>query len=183
VTAGFRPLGERTIHDGHFLRFAVGTFEAPDGSTFERDILHHAGWVAVVPVTPEGEVVLVRQYRAAIDALLLELPAGVRDVPDEPLEQTAARELAEEVGLAAASMELLTSVHNSPGCADERGWIFLATGLSDVPLDAQGVEEQHMTIERIRLADAPRLIAEGEITDAKTQIGLLLAFHRHSFPR
>lgn len=178
MTAGFRALGERMLHQGHILRFSIGTFEAPDGSTFERDILHHPGWVAVVPVTADGEVVLVRQYRSAIDGSLLEIPAGIRDVDDEPLERTAARELAEEVGLAATSMELLTTVHNSPGCADEAGWIFLATGLRDVPLDAQGPEEQHMTIERIPLADAPALIAAGAITDAKTQIGLLLAHHR-----
>jgi ADP-ribose pyrophosphatase len=178
VTGGFLPLGERTLHEGHLLRFAIGTFEAPDGSRFERDILHHPGWVAVVPVTDTGEVVLVRQYRSAIDALLLEIPAGVRDVADEPLERTAARELREEVGLEAARLEPLSTVHNSPGCADERGWLFLATGLTEVGLDLQGPEEQVMTIERIALADAPRLIAEGAVTDAKTQIGLLLAHHR-----
>jgi len=173
----FRPVGERTLHEGHLIRFSIGTFAGPDG-TFERDIIHHPGWVAVVPVTDAGEVVLVRQYRAAIDAWLLEIPAGVRDVVHEPVEQTAARELAEEVGLAAGSLVPLTTVHNSPGCADERGWIFLATDLMSVPTDAQGPEEQHMTVERVVLADVPRLMAEGTITDAKTQIGLLLAHHR-----
>ena len=77
----------------------IGTFERPTATTFDRDIVHHPGAVAVVPLDDDGQVVMVRQYRAPIDQLLLEIPAGKRDVHGEDPELTAARELAEETGL------------------------------------------------------------------------------------
>ncbi len=174
----FSAVGEHVVYESRLLRVARGTFRAPDGSEFERDIVHHPGWVAVVPVTADGHVVCVRQFRAAVGEWLLEIPAGIRDVGDEPPEATARRELAEEAGLAAESVELVATIHNSPGFADEQGFVFLATGLSDVPLDRQGVEEDHMEIVRVPLADGPRLIARGEVSDAKTVVGLLLAAAR-----
>jgi len=91
---------------------------------------------------------------------------------------TARRELAEEAGVAAEKVELVATIHNSPGFADEQGLVFLATGLTEVPLDRQGVEEHHMEVVRVALADAARLVATGEVTDAKTVIGLLLAAAR-----
>ncbi|MBI2704341.1 MAG: NUDIX hydrolase [Actinobacteria bacterium] len=166
---------ERVIYEGRVIALAVGTFAAPDGHTFERDIVHHPGAVSVVPLLDDGRVVLVRQYRAALDVDLLEIPAGIRDVAGEAPELTAARELAEEVGLRATALQLLCRFHNSPGCSDEEVFIYLATGLAQVDRDLQGVEEQHMTIEHVRLDDVPALIARGDLTDAKTIIGLVLA--------
>jgi len=174
----FRLLAEDVVYESRLLRVARGRFSAPDGSEFERDVVHHPGWVAVVPVTDDGHVVCVRQYRAAVGTWMLEVPAGIRDVHGEPAEVTARRELAEEAGLSADRMELAATIHNSPGFADEQGSVFLATGLTEVPTDRQGVEEHHMTIVRVPLADAARLVASGEITDAKTVIGLLLAAAR-----
>lgn len=174
----FSAVGEDVVYESTLLRVARGTFRAPDGSEFGRDIVHHPGWVAVVPVTDDGHVVCVRQFRAAVGSWLLEVPAGIRDVGDEPPEVTARRELAEEAGLAADRVELVATIHNSPGFADERGLIFLATGLAEVPTDRQGVEEDHMEVVRVPLADAARLVASGEVTDAKTVVGLLLAAAR-----
>ena len=174
----FRAVAEDVVYESRLLRVARGRFSAPDGSVFERDVVHHPGWVAVVPVTDDGQVICVRQYRAAVEAWLLEIPAGIRDVGDEPLEATARRELAEEAGVGARKMELLATIHNSPGFADEQGWIFLATGLSEVATDRQGVEEHHMEVVRVPLADVARLVAAGEVTDAKTVVGLLLAAAR-----
>lgn len=171
----FTKLGERELYRGPVFAVVTGTFEAPDGSTFERDVVHHSGAVSVVAVDEEGRVPMVRQYRAALDALILELPAGKLDVPDEDAEACARRELAEEVGVAASSWELLCEFHNSPGFSDERHRVFLARGLSEVPDDRQGVEEESMTVEWVRLADAVSLVREGEVKDAKTVIGLLLA--------
>ena len=108
---GFQPLREETVFEGWILKVAKATFAGPDGQEFERDIVHHPGAVAAVPLDGD-DIVLVRQYRPALDALMIEIPAGLRDVAGEPLEQTARRELIEEVGLAAGSMELLTTVHN-----------------------------------------------------------------------
>jgi ADP-ribose pyrophosphatase len=171
----FSPVSEENIYTGRIVSLGVGTFRAPDGSTFNRDIVHHPGAVAVVPLLDDGRVVFVRQYRAPLDADVLEIPAGIRDVDGEPPDGTARRELVEEVGLDAEHVELLCHFHNSPGCSDEEVFVFLGTGLTDVGNDLQGVEEQHMTVERIPLDDAITMIAKGEITDAKTIIGLTLA--------
>ena len=171
----FRKAGERVVHDGHLISVAVGTFVDPDGGTFERDVVHHPGAVSVVPLLDDGDVLLVRQYRAAIDRDLLEIPAGKRDVEDEPPEETAARELIEEVGMKAGRLELLAEFYNSPGFCDEHSFVFLARDLEPCDTSAQGIEEQHMTIERVALSEVPGLIASGAIIDAKTIIGLCLA--------
>lgn len=174
----FSAVGEDVVYESRLLRVARGRFQAPDGSQFERDVVHHPGWVAVVPLTGDGHVVCVRQFRPAVAAWLLEIPAGICDVDGEPAELTARRELAEEAGMAADYVELVATIHNSPGFADEKGWVFLAAGLSEVPVDRQGVEEDHMEVVRVPLDDVARLIADGEVTDAKTVIGLLLAARR-----
>lgn len=170
----FRKLGEEEIWSGHVVTVAVGQFEAPDGEVIEREIVHHPGAVVVVPVDGD-EVILVRQYRAPLNSDLLEIPAGKRDVAGEAPIETAHRELAEEIGMRADTVELLANFYNSPGFCDEYTHLFVATGLTEVGRDAQGVEEQHMTIERVPIGDVGDLIASGEICDSKTIIGLLLA--------
>ena len=172
---GFRKLGEETVWRGTLVSAGTGTFVDPDGNRFERDVVHHPGAVVVVPVTGDGEVVLVRQYRAAIDRELLEVPAGKRDVVDEPVEVTAHRELEEEVGLRAGSLVKLAEFYNSPGFCDEHSFLFLATDLTPSATSFQGHEEQFMTIERVALDAVPGLIAAGELVDAKSIIGLCLA--------
>ena len=168
-------MSERTIHVGDRITLGRGTYEAPDGSVFERDVVHHPGAVGVVPIVEEGTaVLLVRQYRSAVGAELLEIPAGLRDVDGEPPIETARRELVEEVGMRAGRVELLCAFHNSPGFADEVVHVFAAYDLEPCDLDRQGIEEQHMTIEQVALDDVPSLVASGAITDAKTVIGLLL---------
>ena len=171
----FRKLGEEPAWSGTLVSAAIGTFADPDGNTFERDVVHHPGAVVVVPVTDAGEVILVRQYRAAIDRELLELPAGKRDVHDEPVERTAHRELEEEVGMKAGSMVKLAEFYNSPGFCDEHSFLFLATDLTPCATSFQGVEEGYMTIERVALDAVPGLVASGELVDAKSLIGLYLA--------
>jgi ADP-ribose pyrophosphatase len=174
---GFRKLDEQIVWQGTLVSAGTGTFVDPDGNEFERDVVHHPGAVVVVPVI-DGDVVLVRQYRAAIDDVLLELPAGKRDVADEPVEVTAHRELEEEVGMRAASMEKIAEFYNSPGFCDEHSFLFLATGLTECATSFQGNEEQHMTIERVSLDAVPQLIASGELVDAKSIVGLLVARER-----
>jgi 8-oxo-dGTP pyrophosphatase MutT (NUDIX family) len=176
--SGFRRLRERVVHEGHVITVVVGTFEAPDGRTFERDVVHHPGAVSVVAVDDRDQVVLVRQYRSALDEEILELPAGKLDVDGEDPMACAQRELAEEVGLAATSWEPLAAFHHSPGFCDELGRVFLARGLTEVDDARQGLEEQAMTIERWPLADALTMVRDGTVHDAKTVIGLLLARER-----
>jgi ADP-ribose pyrophosphatase len=175
TVAQFRHVGDRVLHRGRRIAFGVGTFESPDGDRFERDVIRDLGWVGVVPLLDDGRTVLmVRQYRGPIDATMLEIPAGLCDIDGEAPEVTGARELGEEVGQRAARMSLLARVHNSAGVSDEHGWVFLATGLTSVPDDRQGPEEQHMSVETLALADVPAMIADGRLTDAKSLIGLLL---------
>ena len=176
--AGFRKLGEVEVHKAFRFTVARGRFAAPDGEEFERDIVHHPGAVAIVPLHDDGTVTLVRQYRAALDGDLLELPAGLRDVEGEPDCDTAARELVEEVGLAAASLEELVTFRNSPGYCDESVTVFLGTGLREVAHDRQGIEEHAMEVVRLPVDEALGLVDRGEITDAKTIIGLELAARR-----
>jgi ADP-ribose pyrophosphatase len=173
----FRHLGDREVASGHRIRMVRASFEAPDGTTFERDVIRDKRVVAVVPVLDDGRtVLLVRQYRGAIDRELLEIPAGLCDVEgeDDP-EVTAARELAEEVGRRAGRLELLATIHQSAGISDEHGLIYLGTELVEVPDDRQGVEEAHMTVEPFDLAELDRAIDDGTLTDAKTVVGLLRA--------
>jgi ADP-ribose pyrophosphatase len=180
VSASFRKVDERLVYRGKVVDVAVGTFAAPDGSTFERDVIHHPGAVSVVAVDDEGRVPLVRLYRAALDEELLEIPAGKLDVEGEDPLVCAQRELAEEAGLAAETWELLCEFINSPGFCDERHRVFLARGLSEVPNDRQGVEEEAMTVEWFPLDDAIGMVRRGDVTDAKTVIGLLLAWEVRS---
>lgn len=174
---GFRQLGEREVWRGHVVWAVEAEFEAPDGERFEREVVRHPGAVSVVAVDGD-EAVLVRQFRAPLNALLLEIPAGKRDVEEEAPEATAHRELAEEVGLRAGRLELLAEFFNTPGFCDERAFVYLAQDLAPVDGDAQGVEERHLTVERVALAEVPARIASGELQDAKTIIGLLLARDR-----
>jgi ADP-ribose pyrophosphatase len=174
--ADFRKVSEREIHQGARTRVVSATFEAPDGATFERDIVRHAGAVGVVPIVEEGTAaLLVRQYRAPFGTTVLEIPAGLRDVADEPPETTARRELEEEVGMRAGRVEKLCEFWNAVGSSDEVTHVYMALDLEACDVAPQGVEEQHMTIEQVSLDDVPSLIAKGELVDAKTVIGLLLA--------
>ena len=173
---GFRKLREEVVYQGPLITVAKGAFVAPDGHEFERDIVHHPGAVSVVPVVDEGEaVLLVRQYRSAVEDDLLEIPAGKLDVEGEAPEACARRELIEEVGMRAGRMERLAVFYNSPGFCDERHWVFMGLDLEAATAAAHGIEEQHMTVERHSLDEVPDLIASGAIMDAKTIIGLTLA--------
>lgn len=171
----FRVTGEETVFKGRVMHVAVAQVEGPDGEQHQRDVLHHPGAVAVVPLHDDGSVTLVNQYRVALGRGLWEIPAGLRDVDGEPPVETAQRELIEEAGLEAARLDHLAMFHNSPGHSDEIVHIYLGTGLADVDDDRQGTEEQHMLVARLPLELALQMIDDGRITDAKTVIGLLRA--------
>ncbi|MEP7202143.1 MAG: NUDIX hydrolase [Ilumatobacteraceae bacterium] len=177
----FRHLGDRLVHQGYIWSVAVATFEAPDGEQFERDVIRSPGAVGIVPLLFEDgvpTVVFVRQYRGPLDRFVLEVPAGMRDVADEPLEVTAQRELAEEAGLSAGRLDHLTHFYSSAGMTDSILHLFLATDLTPVDQDLHGPEETHIEVLRMPLVEAVEMVARGEINDAKTVIGLLLVDRR-----
>jgi 8-oxo-dGTP pyrophosphatase MutT (NUDIX family) len=163
----FRPTGEEVVHRGRIITVTRATFVDPEGVAFERDVVRH----------PEA-VVLVRQYRPAIDRWTLEVPAGTCDVDGEPPAETARRELAEEAGYAPTELVLLTRCAITPGFCDEFSWVYLATGLTSVDLDRQGVEEHYMRVELVPLARFDAMVDDGTVIDATTILGVGLARRR-----
>jgi ADP-ribose pyrophosphatase len=171
---GFRFLGERSRYVGSFLSLVTGTFLDPKGFTFERDLIRHTGAVCIVPLEADGGVIMVRQYRGAIDRDVLELPAGKLDVPGEDVETAARRELLEETGCEARTLTHLGAFYNSPGFTDELTTCFLAEGLTHLARDVHGIEEEYMTLETIGLEELWELQARGELDDGKSLVALAL---------
>jgi len=174
---GFRLLGRRTIAQAAFLRLDRLHYVTPDGSAMVRVSVHHPGAVAVVPVV-DGDVILIEQFRAPLGQPLLEIPAGKLDIFGEDPEAAAIRELEEEVGRTTDHVELLTVLCTTPGFSDERISIYLATDLREVPAKPVGVEEHHAVLHVLALAEAVEMVTSGEIVDAKSVAGILLAARR-----
>lgn len=150
------------------------TWQAPDGEEFERDVVHHPGAVAVVPLHDDGTVTVIRQFRTAVGGFLWEIPAGTRDVAGEDPELTARRELAEEVGLVATECSHLASVYNSPGFTDQRTEIYVARGLEPCPTRHEGVEERWLEIHRMPVRELWE--RHGSVpVDETTALGIRLA--------
>ena len=176
---GFAHIGEEVLVEGRVVNYVRAEYAAPDGSTFTREIARSPGAVAVVPIVAEsGLVRLVRQYRPAYDRWLIEVPAGTRDVPGEPPAECGRRELAEEAGLLPAEMIHLTDIYPSPGMTDSVLSVFLATGCTPVARQLHGPEEEHMELLDVPLDEAVAMVVRGEIGDAKSVTGLLLAERR-----
>jgi len=160
------------IHTGRVVDLAIETVELPNGTTLDLEVIHHPGGAAVVAINDQNKVCLIRQYRHAAGGWLWEIPAGKIDPGEAPAE-TAKRELAEEAGLIAETLEPLCNTLTTPGFCDEVIYLFRATGLRDCQIQ----HETHEVIE-IHWLDykhALELIKDGSIRDAKTMLGLLLA--------
>ena len=126
--------------------------------------------MGVVALTDEGEVLLVKQYRYPYGEILTEIPAGKRDKGEEPL-VTGMRELEEETGYRAACYTPLGTLYPTPGCCDEVVYLYLATGLTQS--EAHPDADEFLDVERCPLEEMVQKVLAGEITDAKTQIGIL----------
>jgi len=174
--SGFRIVGTTGIADAGFLSLVDLDVRGPDGEEFQRTVVRHPGAVVVVPVEADGITArLVRQFRAAPGRELLEVPAGKRDVDGESPEDTATRELEEEVGCRPGRLLELAEFYNSPGFCDEYTHAYAALDLVDLPARrATDAEERAMTIERVALGDVERLVGTRELIDAKSIVTLLL---------
>lgn len=167
--AGRRPASSERVFTGSLFSVDVETWTDPDR---RREIVRHLGAVAVVPITADDDVVLVRQYREAIRRELLEAPAGVLDVPGEEPERAAIREVEEETALKVRAIRRLNTIHTSPGFVDEPIHLFLA----EVEGEPRAQEDEGITeVVVIPLTEAVRRVHAGEIDDAKTALALLLA--------
>jgi len=169
-----RSLRSTRIYKGEVINLRVDEIELPSGRVAQREVVEHRGAVAIVPITATGAVVLVRQFRLAALANLLEIPAGTVE-PGESVAAALERELAEEIGMRATHVEPLCSFFPSPGFLTEQVHIFLAQDLH--PHRLQG-EEEDLTVIQVPLREARDLVTQGEIRDAKSIIGLLLAAER-----
>ncbi|MEZ5078236.1 MAG: NUDIX hydrolase [Solirubrobacterales bacterium] len=169
-----RVLDTETKFEGRIFSAEVRRYAGLDGGEYERQVAVHPGAVAIV-AHDERCVHLVSQPREAVgEEALLEIPAGTMDVPGESELECAQRELAEEVGLAAARWEELRAFYPSPGWAEETTTIFLATELSET--DGEPDEDERIEVVRWPLEELDRAIAE--VKDAKTLIALLLLRER-----
>jgi 8-oxo-dGTP pyrophosphatase MutT (NUDIX family) len=173
----FRVTQSTRLTNIGFLAIEELVLADPAGDVANRVVVHHPGAAVVVPVVGGGTAaLLVRQYRVATGEELLEVPAGKRDVPGEPPAATAARELAEEIGFAPGRLVKLAEFYNTPGFCDEYTHLYAALDLVDTDGPAPtSLEEKHMRVEQVALADVETLIAQRRLIDAKSIIGLLLA--------
>jgi ADP-ribose pyrophosphatase len=171
-------LSSQKVFDGRVFKVTVDTVSEGD-LTYQRDVVHHPGSAVIVPVHDDGTVALVRQYRHPAVRYLLEVPAGTLADGERP-EAGAARELEEELGLTAERLEKLSEFFVSPGFLEEKMWVYLATGLSQGK--PQPDEDEVLDIVRLPIGDALEMITSGEIQDAKTIIGLILAGPRVGSP-
>lgn len=149
------------------------------GEPFTRDVVVHPGAVAVVALDDAGQLLLVQQYRHPVGHRLLELPAGLLDVPEESYLLAAKRELYEEAHVRAESWRVLVDFFTSPGMTNESARIFLARGLHDVPEDDRHVgvwEEAHMSVVRVPLADVVTGILDGRLHNPTLVVGALAAW-------
>lgn len=173
-----RRLKRDILYRGRVFDLIVDQVQYPSGKQSVREIAHHPGGAVAVPLFEDACVLFVEQHRYPLDGRLLELPAGKLDRGEEPA-IAAARELEEETGWKAAQMEKLVSIYTTPGFCDEELHLFLATGLTESSDGHRREEgEESMTLHRIPLDEAVRMIERGDIKDSKTIIGLLLT-HRY----
>ena len=167
-------LSSEEVYAGRLVRVARDTVREGE-QTYVREVVGHPGGAAAVPVFEDGTVALVRQYRHPTRRFVLELPAGKLDPGERPAE-TAARELEEELGVVAGRLEQLSEFYTTPGFCAERLWVFLATDLSETARRHE--EDEIIEVVRMPFARALSMAASGEMDDAKTIIGLLLAARR-----
>ena len=168
-----RLIASKTVFEGRLISVSVDEVELTNGRRTRREVVHHPGAAAVVPMLPDGRVVLIRQYRHATGSVLYELPAGLCEPGEAPVE-CARRELGEEVGYQAEEMELLFSVYLSPGYSSELIHVFLASGLRPVEADA---DEQVVPV-ALPLDAVVGMIARGEVQNAAAVCGVLAAAQR-----
>jgi ADP-ribose pyrophosphatase len=168
-----RVLESRRIYEGRIVNLRVDTVELPDGRQGTREVVEHGDVVAVVPLLPGDDVLLVRQYRLPTAQVLLEVPAGGVD-EGESAEEAAQRELGEECGQWAGRLERLGGFYVSPGFCSEFVHVFLARELE--PVAPHPDPDEELVVVRLSLAEALRLVDAGDIRDGKSIIGLTWAW-------
>ena len=174
------PREIRRIYQGRIFTVAVETVTLPNGSELHAEVIRHPGSVVIIPITADGDVILVRQYRHAIGRFAWELPAGSLK-PSEDVADAARRECQEEVGLVPARLTPLGSFFPTPGYCDEEMNFFRADGLHEPGTDetARPDEDEDIEARAFSLEAVRQMIVAGEIIDLKTVAGLALLESRY----
>lgn len=168
-------LENEVIYEGHVFDLHVKRVRLPDNNEAPREVIVHPGAVAVLPILPDGQIVLVRQFRSAARQVMLEIPAGTLE-PNEPLLEAAAREMREETGFRPGKLEPLGGIYVTPGYSTEYIHFFLGQELTADPLDND--EDEFIEIVQISFREAIDRVLNGQIEDSKTVSCLLKAARR-----
>src|SRR5512139_2709460 len=168
----FESIRSEVLLQGRTFKVRRDTLKTPDGHETRLEIIEHGGSVVLVPVDDEGNILFVRQYRHATGRDILELPAGTRD-EEEPYEDCAAREIREETGMEAGSLQKVGEFYLAPGYSSEFMAVFLATELKHNPLDPD--DDEFLQVEKIPLKEVAALFEHGDVPDAKSLAAWLLA--------
>jgi len=164
-----KKLKSDVVYQGSFLKVLRDQVELPDGKTGTREYIPHPGAAMIIPITDQGQLVMIKQYRYAVQKTFIEFPAGKID-PGEDTLQTAKRELEEETGLIAKEYKFLTTIHPVIGYSNEKIELYLARGLSATKQRLD--HEEFLDVFEIPFNDAMEKMRAGEITDVKTMVGL-----------
>lgn len=165
------PLTEDVAWTGRIFNVNRLQVELPDGRRALRDVVRHPGAVAIVALTEEGRICLVRQYRTALGRVTVEIPAGKLSAGEDPLE-CANRELLEETGMVAEKMAFLTTIASSDGFCDELIHIYMATGLTFAKSSPD--DDEFINVDLVEVGELVDAVLDGRIEDAKTVVGALL---------
>ena len=160
-----KTLSENEIFKGKIINVHVDDIELPDGSKSIREVVEHSGGVCVAAVTNDNELYFVRQYRYPYKEVLLELPAGKLEKGEDPLE-AGLRELREECGVVADEVISLGKIYPTVAYCSEKNYLFAAKGLTKTNQDLD--EGEFLSVEKIKVEDATKMVMDGEISDAKT---------------
>lgn len=170
---GFKVIKSKLIHKGRIVTLLDEELEYPDGQVFLREVVRHRGAVGVVPLTTDGgQVVLVEQYRHPVAREVLEIPAGIPAEGEDPLD-CARRELKEETGLSSEKIVKLTEFYTTPGYSDEVFHLYLGVDVKEGEMEPE--DDEVLKVIKLPLEQALEMVKTGEIRDAKTIVGLLLA--------
>ena len=162
------------IFDGNIISLSVDTVRLPNGKEATREYVRHPGAVCVVPLTDEGEVICVRQYRYPFSRVTLEIPAGKLDSKSEDHEAAALRELSEETGATCREIRFIGELHTSPAILDEVIYMYVARGLDFG--EQHPDDDEFLSVVRLPIEKAVEMIVSGEIKDAKTQAAILKTY-------
>ncbi|HZK00319.1 MAG TPA: NUDIX hydrolase [Tissierellaceae bacterium] len=167
-----KTMKSEKIYEGKILNIRVDTVELPDKKYSKREIVEHPGGVAIIAITDDNSLVLVKQFRKAVEDFTWEIPAGKLEVNEEPRE-TAIRELKEETGYQAEKLTYITEFYTSPGYCSEKIHLFLAEGL--IEGESSPDSGEFLETSTIALNDLVKMLDRGEIVDSKTMIGIFMA--------